>query len=94
MRYWLRDHQIEARAALGLLSQLLREWTFAATMRKHGISFDKAGSAFLDQLALSGPDPDHSMGEPRYITFGMSPSTISAQAIHRSPTSSACLSTN
>ena len=57
MRYWLRDHQIEARAALELLSQLLREWTFATTMRKHGISFDEAGSAFRDQLALSGPVP-------------------------------------
>ena len=41
-------------------------------MRKHGVSFDKAGSVFLDHLVLSGPDPDHSTGEPRYITFGMS----------------------
>ena len=51
------------------------EWDTAkakANVRKHGVSFDEAGSAFLDQLALSGPDPDHSMGEPRYITFGMS----------------------
>ncbi len=51
------------------------EWDDAkakANVRKHGVSFDEAGSAFLDQFALSGPDPDHSMGEPRYITFGMS----------------------
>jgi uncharacterized DUF497 family protein len=51
------------------------EWDAAkaeANMRKHGISFDEAGSVFLDHLALSGPDPDHSVGEPRYITFGMS----------------------
>ena len=51
------------------------EWDTAkakANARKHGVTFDEAGSAFLDQLALSGPDPDHSMGEPRYITFGMS----------------------
>ena len=51
------------------------EWDTAkakANVRKHGVTFDEAGSAFLDQLALSGPDPDHSMGEPRYITFGMS----------------------
>lgn len=51
------------------------EWDTAkakANVRKHGVSFDEAGSAFLDQLALSGPDPDHSMDEPRYITFGMS----------------------
>ena len=44
----------------------------AANLRKHGVSFDEAGTVFLDQLALSGPDPDHSMGEPRYITFGIS----------------------
>ena len=40
--------------------------------RKHGVSFDEAGSVFLDRLALSGPDPEHSVGESRYITFGMS----------------------
>jgi uncharacterized DUF497 family protein len=37
----------------------------AANSRKHGVSFDEAGTVFLDQLALSGPDPDHSMGELR-----------------------------
>jgi len=40
--------------------------------RKHGVSFDEAASVFLDRLALSGPDPDHSVGESRYITFGIS----------------------
>jgi uncharacterized DUF497 family protein len=43
-----------------------------ANLRKHGVSFDEAASVFLDQLAMSGPDPDHSVGEFRYITFGMS----------------------
>jgi uncharacterized DUF497 family protein len=41
-------------------------------VRKHGVSFDEAASVFLDRLALSGPDPEHSVGESRYITFGMS----------------------
>ena len=41
-------------------------------LRKHGVSFDEAGSVFLDRLALSGPDPERSAGESRYITFGMS----------------------
>jgi uncharacterized DUF497 family protein len=41
-------------------------------LRKHGVSFDEAGSVFLDRQALSGPDPEHSVGESRYITFGMS----------------------
>jgi uncharacterized DUF497 family protein len=43
-----------------------------SNLRKHGVSFDEAGSVFLDRLALSGPDPDHSIEESRYITFGMS----------------------
>ena len=44
----------------------------AVNLRKHGVSFDEAATVFLDQLAVSGPDPDHSVGESRYITFGMS----------------------
>ena len=44
----------------------------ASNVGKHGVSFEEAASVFLDRLAVSGPDPDHSVGEPRYITFGMS----------------------
>ena len=44
----------------------------AANLGKHGVSLDEAASVFLDQLAVSGLDPDHSIGESRYITFGMS----------------------
>ncbi len=43
-----------------------------ANLAKHGISFDEGATVFLDQLAVSGPDPDHSAGESRYITFGQS----------------------
>lgn len=51
------------------------EWDAAkadANLGKHRVSFDEAGSVFLDPLAISGPDPDHSVVESRYITFGMS----------------------
>lgn len=51
------------------------EWDAAkadANLGKHRVSFDEAGSVFLDRLAISGPDPDHSVGESRFITFGMS----------------------
>ena len=51
------------------------EWDTAkatANISKHSVSFDEAATVFLDQLALSGPDPDHSVGESRYITFGVS----------------------
>lgn len=44
----------------------------AVNLRKHGVSFDEAATVFLDQLAVSGADPDHSVGESRYITFGVS----------------------
>jgi len=40
----------------------------ASNLRKHDVSFDEAATVFLDQLAVSGPDPDHSVGESRYIT--------------------------
>jgi uncharacterized protein len=41
-------------------------------LRKHGVSFDEGATVFFDQLALSGPDPDHSVDESRFITFGIS----------------------
>lgn len=44
----------------------------AANVRKHGVTFDEAATVFLDELAVSGADPDHSVGEARYITFGTS----------------------
>jgi len=40
--------------------------------RKHRISFEDAATVFLDPLALTFPDPDHSMGEEREITIGRS----------------------
>ncbi len=44
----------------------------ASNLGKHGSSFEEAASVFLDQLAVTGSDPDHSIGEARYITFGLS----------------------
>ena len=41
-------------------------------LRKHRISFEDAASVFLDPLALTFPDPDHSIGEEREITIGRS----------------------
>lgn len=44
----------------------------AGNVPKHGVTFDEAATVFLDELAVSGSDPDHSVDESRYITFGMS----------------------
>jgi len=32
----------------------------SANLRKHGVSFDEAASAFGDPLSLTIPDPEHS----------------------------------
>jgi uncharacterized DUF497 family protein len=40
--------------------------------RKHGISFEEAASVFDDWLAAIYEDPDHSVGEKRYLTIGAS----------------------
>jgi uncharacterized DUF497 family protein len=42
----------------------------ASNLAKHGISFEEASSIFGDELALTFPDPDHSVGESRRVTFG------------------------
>ena len=39
---------------------------------KHGVSFEEATMVFADPLAMTLDDPDHSIGEDRYITFGLS----------------------
>ena len=38
---------------------------------KHGLSFDEAAEVFLDPLALTFDDPDHSNDERRFITIGV-----------------------
>ena len=44
----------------------------AANLRKHGVTFEEAATVFRDTLSASGFDPDHSEGERRFITFGVS----------------------
>jgi uncharacterized DUF497 family protein len=46
----------------------------AANLRKHRISFDEAATAFFDPLSMTISDPDHSVGERRFITMGASSS--------------------
>ncbi|THJ20518.1 MAG: BrnT family toxin [Nitrospira sp. CG24E] len=41
-------------------------------LRKHKVSFAEAASVFLDPLALTFSDPDHSQEEDRAITIGSS----------------------
>ena len=42
----------------------------AANLKKHRIAFEDASTVFLDPLAITFPDPDHSRDERRDITLG------------------------
>jgi hypothetical protein len=44
----------------------------AANLRKHGVSFEEASTVFRDVLSATGSDPDHSVRERRFVTFGNS----------------------
>lgn len=41
-------------------------------LRDHGVSFEEGATIFLDPLAKTYPDPDHSNEEDREITIGYS----------------------
>ncbi len=43
-----------------------------SNLKKHGISFEEAATALGDPMAATGADPDHSIAEERYVTFGIS----------------------
>ena len=39
---------------------------------KHGVTFDEASAVFGDIFSVSGRDLEHSVGENRLLTFGLS----------------------
>jgi uncharacterized protein len=41
-------------------------------LRKHGVSFEEAQTVFDDESALLLDDPDHSVGEQRFVLLGLS----------------------
>ena len=54
---------------------MIYEWDAdkaTANERKHGVTFEEAQTVFLDPLAETFDDPDHSAGERRFITIGTS----------------------
>jgi len=49
------------------------EWDPAkgqSNLEKHGVSFEEAATVFGDPLSLTIEDPDHSLGEERFVTIG------------------------
>lgn len=43
-----------------------------SNLRKHKVSFEEASTALSDPMAATGADPDHSVTEDRFVTFGVS----------------------
>ena len=39
---------------------------------RHGVSFQEAATVFADPLSITVADPDHTVGEDRYIVIGRS----------------------
>ena len=44
----------------------------AANLVKHRVAFEEAATAIRDDFAAVARDPDHSLNEYRFITFGIS----------------------
>ena len=44
----------------------------ALNFAKHGVTFKEATTAFRDPLSATAHDPDHSAGENRFVSFGLS----------------------
>ena len=54
---------------------MIYEWDAEKAKRnqgEHAVSFEEAATVFLDPLAMTYPDPDHSHEEDREITIGYS----------------------
>ena len=49
---------------------------------KHKVSFPEAATALRDPFSLTAPDPDHSLGEARFVTFGNSPDGRLLMVVH------------
>ena len=57
------------------MSEVRFEWDErknAQNQLKHGVSFEEAETAFLDDHAMLIDDPDHSSVEERFILLGVS----------------------
>lgn len=46
----------------------------AANAKKHGVDFAEAMTVFSDPLEVTISDPDHSEGEQRFLSIGLSTS--------------------
>jgi len=54
-----------------------------ADVEKHGVSFAEAATVFFDPLAATFDDPDHSIGECRYLTIGLCEREVAGRRAYR-----------
>jgi uncharacterized protein len=62
-------------ATLQVTIQMQFEWNqdkAELNLKKHGVSFNEATTVFNDPLSVNFPDPNHSIGEERYVIIGLS----------------------
>ena len=52
------------------------------SQKKHGVSFSEAATVFGDPLAMTFSDPDHSVGEHRFLTFGTTVAGTAVVVVH------------
>lgn len=45
-----------------------------SNLAKHNVDFGEASTVIVHDLSMTYPDPDHSIEEERFITFGVSAS--------------------
>lgn len=56
-----------------------------ANLAKHGVSFAEAASVFMDPLAATFEDRQHSEEEPRFLTLGRSRRARVLVVVHAEP---------
>ena len=63
-------HRLQGRA-----ERMKFEWNLEKArqnLEKHSVSFEEAATVFNDSLSVTFPDPQHSLGENRYVMIGVS----------------------
>jgi uncharacterized DUF497 family protein len=67
------------------MNDLRFEWNpvkATINLRKHGVTFEEAQTAFLDDNALVVDDPEHSADEARFVLLGLSASLRMLVVVH------------
>lgn len=53
-----------------------------SNLKKHGVSFHEASTVFGEPLSVTFDDPDHSIREHRFLTFGYSRNNQLLAVVH------------